>query len=466
VCACASAARAQSPVADDAWRVSLANVTRVESWHFFDPPPTGGDPSYQFLANRLRVSLAGRWPRADFDTAVQFVQFAGLPATAVGPGALGTGALYYMHSGQSDARSVYLRTLALRLRPGGGVTLQAGRFGYTSGAEAPSGSPTVEAIKRSRLDSRLIGEFEWSIFQRSFDGVRVDVDRKRWHATGGWMVPTQGGFEDDAGRRRRGVNVAAVTLSAKPDTVLRSTEVALFGYRYRDTRDVTSRPDNTGRSTLRADITVITFGASAVRARPTARGESELLAWFAGQAGDWYGQPHRAWSLALEAGHEWKARARPRVRGGYLHASGDQNPTDHRHGTFFANVPTVRKYSLTTVYAPMNLRDVFAECVLRPHSRLIVRGDLRQLWLAEANDRWYGGSGATASTGGFFGYAGRPSGGSTGLGTVAEGSADMRLGRYWSVNGFVGVIHGGNVVASSFVNRWLRFAYLESVVQF
>jgi hypothetical protein len=30
----------------------------------------------------------------------------------------------------------------------------------------------------------------------------------------------------------------------------------------------------------------------------------------------------------------------------------------------------------------------------------------------------------------------------------------------------VGVIHGGNVVASSFVNRWLRFAYFESVVQF
>jgi hypothetical protein len=114
----------------------------------------------------------------------------------------------------------------------------------------------------------------------------------------------------------------------------------------------------------------------------------------------------------------------------------------------------------------MNLGDAFAECILRPHSRLTIRGDVRRLWLAEANDRWYAGSGATASTGGFFGYAVRPSGGYTGLGTVAEGSADMTLGRHWSVNGFLGAIHGGKVVASSFVNRWLRFAYFESVLQF
>lgn len=460
------AALAQTPAAVDAWGVSLINVTRVESWHYFEPPPTGGDPNYQFLANRLRASLAGRWPRVDLDTSVQFVQFAGLPATAVGPGALGTGALYFIHSGESDARSVYLRTLAMRLRLGSGVTVQAGRFGYTSGAESPSGWPTVEAVKRARIDSRLIGEFEWSIFQRSFDGVRVDVDRKRWHATGGWLFPTQGGFEEDAGSSLRDVNVAAVTLSAKPDTVLPSTELALFGYRYRDTRDVTGRPDNTGQLAPRADVTVVTFGTSAVGTRPTDHGEAEFLAWFAGQAGDWYGQPHRGWALAVEAGHQWKVRAQPRVRAGYLHASGDGDPTDSRHRTFFANVPTVRKYALTTVYAPMNLGDAFAECILRPHSRLTIRGDVRRLWLAEANDRWYAGSGATTSTGGFFGYAVRPSGGSTGLGTVAEGSADMTLGRHLSVNGFVGVIHGGNVVASSFENRWLRFAYLESVLQF
>ena len=67
-----------------------------------------------------------------------------------------------------------------------------------------------------------------------------------------------------------------------PDTVLRSTELAFFGYRYRDTRDVSSRPDNTGQLAPRADVAVATFGASAVGTRPTARGEAEFLSWYAG----------------------------------------------------------------------------------------------------------------------------------------------------------------------------------------
>ena len=45
----------------------------------------------------------------------------------------------------------------------------------------------------------------------------------------------------------------------------------------------------------------------------------------AAQAGDWYGQPHRAASVAVEAGHRWtRAPYRPWLRAGYLWASGDR----------------------------------------------------------------------------------------------------------------------------------------------
>ena len=89
-------------------------------------------------------------------------------------------------------------------------------MGYTSGAEAPSGVAKIETVKRQRLDARLVGEFEWSIYQRVFDGVRLDVTRPRWKATGVAFLPTQGGFARAAGTTMRDVAVGGVTLSSRP----------------------------------------------------------------------------------------------------------------------------------------------------------------------------------------------------------------------------------------------------------
>lgn len=456
-----------APAPTPAWKLNLVNMTRVESWQFFEPPASGGDPDYAFVANRLRVSLTGTWKPFDFSAAVQYVQFGGLPTDAVGPGALGTGALYYQHSGDTASYGLYPRTLNVRVRLPQGVTLQAGRFAYVSGAEAPSGRPKIEAVKRSRIDSRLIGEFEWSLYQRSFDGVRADVDRKGWHATGSWLRPTQGGFEEDAGKSLGDVDLITGALALRPDVALPATDLTLFVYRYADDRPVAARPDNSGLTASRVDVGVTTFGATAVGAVTASGGEVDYLAWFAAQTGDWYGQSHRAWSLAAEAGYQLKkARWQPWVRGGYLHASGDEDPSDDRHETFFPMVPTVRKYSMTTVYSTMNVDDLFAEVIVKPTTRLTARLDVRRLWLAEVADRWYAGSGATQRTGTFFGYAGRRSGASTDLAPfVMESAADVTLAKHWTANAFVGAIRGGDAVAASFQGRWLRFFYLESVVQ-
>lgn len=449
------------------WRWSINNLTRIESWSFFDPPPTGGDPDYAFVANRFRFSLTGSWPRADVNGSLQYVQFAGLPRDAFSPGALGTGALYYDHSRRSDSRQLYVRTLNVRAKLPRGVSVQAGRFGYTGGAESPSGHAKIEALKRSRLDSRLIGDFEWSLYQRAYDGVRGDVDRKPWHLTALWMRPTQGGFEDAANLSISGIDVAAATLTLRPGTAVPHTDVALFVYRYDDDRPVRARPDNTGLAATRVDVGITTFGASAVGAAPAGEGEADWFAWFAGQTGSWYGQSHRAWSLATEAGYQWKVvRWQPWLRGGYLHASGDDDPRDDRHGTFFQMLPTVRRYSYTASYAQMNLRDAFAEVVVRPTGRLTARAASHRLWLAEGADRWYAGSGATQQRGGFFGFAARPSGGATGFGQSFEGAADLSLTRHWSVNGFLGAIRSGPVVDTLFDGRWLRFGYVEMVLQY
>ena len=128
-------------------------------------------------------------------------------------------------------------------------------------------------------------------------------------------------------------------------------------------------------------------------------------------------------------------------------------------------IPTVRKYSLSTVYSLMNLNDVFLQAIARPSPRLATRIELHRLSLATPQDRWYTGSGATQKRGTIFGYAGRRSNGATSLGTMLEGAADCTVTRHWSVNGYTGVMKGGGVVRRTFARDLLIFAYVENVWQ-
>jgi hypothetical protein len=118
------------------------------------------------------------------------------------------------------------------------------------------------------------------------------------------------------------------------------------------------------------------------------------------------------------------------------------------------------------VYAQANLRDLFVQVLAEPHARARIRGDVHRLDLADAADRWYQGSGATARDGRFFGYSTRPSGGATGLGTVLEGSADLHLSRFWSVNAYAGRIWGGPVIGAIFASDRLFYWYVENVLRF
>ncbi|MBP7778239.1 MAG: alginate export family protein [Acidobacteria bacterium] len=451
------------------WRLSAINTARAESWRYFEPRPGGGDPDYAYLGDRLRVDVRGHWAKVDLTLAVQHVGFIGLPEGAAGPGPLGLGPLYFDQGGRrSNSSQVYLRFANLRFPAVvNGVDLQVGRMGYTSGAEAPSGVPKIETVKRQRLDARIVGEFEWSIYQRVFDGVRVDVTQPKWRATGVALMPTQGGFARQANTTMRDVVVAGATLSSRPAAGPgRHTQVQGFGWQYRDRRSVTQRPDNSGRQApAGVAIDVTTAGAVVLGAYPAGAGEADLFAWGVAQTGDWYGDDHRAFALALEGGYQWTAAPwRPWLRAGLFHASGDRDPADDSHGTFFPMLPTVRRFSQTTAYSTMNLRDLFAQVQARPRAALGLRLDLRRIDLASAADLWYAGSGATLARGTTFGYAGRRSNGSTRLGTAIEASADYAVAPRLSVNGFLGHLRGGPVVTGTFGGRDLWFAYLESVV--
>lgn len=468
----AAAAQAASPRAASALPATswiVRNWTRVEWWRFFEPPPGGGDHEYAYPVNRLQAGVRRDAARYALTAALQYVQFGNLPAAAVGPGPLGLGAVYFGHAGRSDSRQVYLRYLHLQLKellPG--VTLQVGRMPYASGGEDISGHPKIEAVKLQRVGARLVGEFDWSIYQRGYDGVRVDAVRRAWHASAVAFSPTQGGFEDAAGLMMPDVRVVGGSVTVRPPALGNAAELQAFALRYGDDRDVAARPDNSGRPASVADVGIDTFGATVVAASPSGDGQQwDGLVWFAGQTGNWYGQSHRALSVAAEAGHQWSdAPWQPWLRAGVLWASGDDDPADDRHGTFFQMLPTVRRYAQTALYSQMNSTDVFVQAFARPTPALGLRADLHRVGLASSRDHWYFGSGATQSRGTQFGFATRPSNGRTDLATIVETSADYAISRRWSINAFFGVARAGGVVRRSFAGRTMTFGYVENLLQF
>jgi hypothetical protein len=46
-----------------------------------------------------------------------------------------------------------------------------------------------------------------------------------------------------------------------------------------------------------------------------------------------------------------------------------------------------------------------------------------------------------------------------------QGALDATIHRHWSANLFAGAIRGGEAVAALFPGRWLRFVYVENIVQ-
>ncbi len=458
-----------SPSASASTTWTVRDWSRVELWRFFEPPAGGGHHEYAFGANRLFAGVQRNTRRYDLTAALQYVHFLGLPSGAVGPGPLGISAVYYAHAGRSDSHQLYVRYANVRLKcllPG--TIVQIGRMPYSSGAEAASGNARIEAVKQQRIAARLVGEFEWSIYQRAYDGVRVDTVHRRWSGTAVAFHPTQGGFEDAAGLMMRGVTVLGGALTAQSAAVTPAVQWQLFTSRYRDTRRVGARPDNSARPAQSIDVGINTFGAAIVAAPPPRDGRQwDGMLWIAGQSGSWYEQLHRALSVAAEAGYQWVAApSQPWVRGGWLFASGDRNPADNRHGTFFQMLPTVRRYAQTALYSQMNNTEVFAQIMLRPRPPLGLRFDWHRVGLASARDAWYFGSGATQERGTIFGFSTRPSYGATSLATIGEASADYAISRHWSINGFASVARGGRVVAPAFAGRTMTFGYVENVLQF
>jgi hypothetical protein len=420
---------------------TIRNVTRVESWSFFEPAEGGGDPTYSMLGNRATLGMRVESRRLAVQGSLQYAQMVGLPRQSIGPGPLGPGPVFYISAENSRAFQLYFKTLSLRLKnivPR--LSLEFGRMTYESSEHTP-------------FAARLIGNAEWSMFERAFDGARLDYQGPAWRVHGSFVMPTQGVFEESASPTIGRVQVTSASAS-------RGGWEA-FAHSYRDRRAIGGRVDNTGARSPHADITLQTVGSALTR---TVLGVDVHL-WGALQRGDWYGDDHRAWSTSAEARYQWThIPAAPSISAGALQASGDEDPNDSTHGTFFPMVPTTTPSVLAATYAQMNFRDLYVRGSATPHDRLLLSAEVHRLSLAYRQDRWYSGSGATAFAGAYFGYSSRPSTLATNLGTFVQLAAESPLTTNWRLTATAGFIRGGDVVRRQFAGRSLAVFVLESAV--
>ncbi|MFP5353799.1 MAG: alginate export family protein [Gemmatimonadota bacterium] len=445
---------AQPPARSDAVTPVFTARVRAESWDWF-----GDDRRDEYAYPHALVRFGLEQQRTTIGWRVEFAA----PAVFGAPGdaTQGHGAAYVRANGgdRSPARLFAKQAFLTVGRPADGHHVRVGRFEFSEGGEVTPRDPTLAALKRRSVVQRLIGPFNFTQGARSLDGVEYGWNGGGTNITLLGAVPGVGVFNLDGWGHvaEMPLGYAAVTGSA-PWSPARS-EWRLFAVGARDTRGLLksdNRPQDVRASDLGA-IGVTSVGAHLLQLVATPAGPVDLAAWGVHQRGAWGVQRHRAWAADGEVG--WQPRGvplRPWLRLGLFASSGDGDPSDATHGTFFQTLATPRLYARFPFYNLTNVVDASAGVTLRPGARVTLRSDARAIRLQDAADGWYTGSGPYDEAS--FGLGVRPSGGARALGTLIDLSADVQLSRRWTLAAYASVAPAGRVIGDATAGR---FAFLE-----
>lgn len=445
---------------------------RAESWRWFETP--GAQDAYTFGALQLRLALSQKTERLDWMVEVVAPALFNLPADAVRPppeGQLGLGGTYFAANGRQDASAAVRQGFA-RIKGIFGDkagSLRLGRFEFSDGAEVASPDPMLAVLKRTRVAQRLIGPFGFSHVGRGFDGIEYTRDSGWGNVTFLAARPTEGVFQL---RSWNELNVdlyyGAFTRPFAREGA--SSEARFFLLRYHDGRDVV-KTDNRPMTVRAADtqeIRLTTLGGHYAGVLEAGPGKADFLVWAAAQFGQWGLLDHRAGAIDLEGGYQFPAAWKPWARAGYFLSTGDGDPGDDDHTTFFQVLPTPRPYARFPIYNLMNNQDVFGELRLKPAEKLSLRTDVHALRLESRQDLWYAGGGAFQKE--TFGYLGRPAGGHAAMGTLLDLSLDYAVTPTTTLTLYLAKLFGGSVEASIYPaggqHPGARFLYLEVLQRF
>ncbi len=452
--------------------VAASLRTRWEMWNWFEAGGSNND--YDFFGTTLRASTKWKSDWADVIVEGQSSGLIDLPTTASLPapqGNLGLGGNYYQQTRRRNDASVFLKQGALTWKKLGvtGLSLRGGRFEFSEGNEVLSGDASVDWIKNQRLSQRLIGPFAWAHVGRAFDGFSASYNHAPFNVTALLTHPTAGGLDLNGMHTLDDVDLAYASTTWTQLAAALNSDVRAFYVYYADRRHQT-KVDNRPLSVRnqagerQEDIQIHSLGMHALHVAPTAAGPVDGFVWAVGQFGDWGGLNHGAWAWSTEFGWQPAVAWKPWLRIGYARTSGDDDPRDGTHHTFFQILPTARVYAFSTFYNMMNSEDASVELLLRPMPGLSARTEWHHLRLTEANDLWYQGAGATIGNRNRpegFGYSGRPSNGFRELFSVVQTSISYDWNAYLNTNLYYGHAFGGEIVDRIFDTDQGDYGYLE-----
>jgi hypothetical protein len=459
---------AQEP---DAPPIKIGEVTfsgsireRYEVWNWFES--SGGNNLYGYSGTVVRFGFSQTHEKYDWNIEFEAPILLGLPDHAVNSapvGQYGLGGSYYAaNDNQKNAAFLFPKQAFFRIK-GEHSSIRFGRMEFTDGSEVKPKDATLASLKADRIGQRLIGNFGFSDVMRSLDGAQYLYSNDSWTFTALSAIPTRGVFQVDGWGWVK-TPVTYVALSDQAQFGNTNLEWRLFGIYYNDDRPVV-KTDNRSAAAKIGDlggINIGTYGGHLITATTTEVGTFDFLAWGALQSGNWGQLAQHSGAGAIEAGWQprFASRVRPWFRGGYYYSSGDHNPNDGTHGTFFAILPTPRTYARFPFFNSMNNKDAFGEVMLRPTKSLVIRSDVHGLWLNNANDLWYSGGGAFQPN--TFGFNGRPSHGATSLATLYDISGDYKWKHGVSFGLYFGYAVGGDVIKKIYpVNANGALGYTE-----
>ncbi len=449
-------------------RLSLSERLRGEFVDWFGDPRIGGsaqsrESRYDFVGHKLQLGVGWRSEVVELFLQGQNTVLAGLPRNGVG-----VGSVYVANTPDRTQATVFVRQGWLRLQHEG-FSVALGRQLYRDAGQGLARDPSLRWIQETRWSQRLIGPFDYTHTGRSFDGALLGLRSPTWELSAFAFLPTFGGFETDAMRNLPEIRVAGVsanlldTSAALPNTVGR-----VFWSLYQDERALVvtdNRPLDRRRQSVGQMLEIHTLGGNAAHVLALPQGKLDLSAFFYGQVGDWQELDQRAYAYGVEAGYKWEAAwASPWLRAGINVGSGDSDPNDGTHGTFFQMLPTAWQYAMFPFFNMMNNRDVFVQTVLAPTPWWVLRFDWHWLKVDQAEDVLYSGGGATSDS--FFGYAGVPTGGETQLAHLVQAYSTVRLHPNAALNLLYAHAFGQAVLAQQFSSRDGNYGFVEVQLTF
>ncbi len=445
--------------------VSIYDRTRVDSsqWYAATPEPS----VYGYVDSLLRIGIAQHTHSVDWQLELAQPSELALPDDAVSPisaqGQLGLGGTYYASNGNSTyPAAAFLKQGYIRYHfQGTDKNLRAGRFEFFDGQETQPENASLAWLQSNRIAQRLVGNFGFSNAQRSFDGVDAHFGSGSWDITAMAGRPTQGVFNMN-GNPELNVDIQYLAYSryaAHDHMLLRG-----FAIGYHDGRTGLTKTDNRPLAVRTADhnnIRIGTYGANLVTVVPAGAGQFDFLVWGALQNGRWGLLNQHAGAAVVEGGLKLtKTVSSPWLRGGWSRSTGDNNPSDNQHNTFFQVLPTPRVYAMFPFYNMMNSTDSFVQLIDKPASRVSVRSDLHWLKLTSGNDLWYQGGGAFDNK--VFGYVGRPANGKTSFASVADVSLDWAINKPFDINFYYAHAGGKGVISSIYTTtHTAQYGYVE-----